>query len=98
MSVKNLKTEHSGSKKGNGAFYGRKVVAKRASNKDRRVADRQAEAASPLVKCEACNGLGEVDVTPARLIGDDQFIDKCRVCDGVGRITWERLNKWRWTR
>lgn len=40
--MKNLKTEHSGSKKGSGAFYGRKAVAKKASNKDRRVADRRA--------------------------------------------------------
>ena len=40
--MKNLKTEHSGSKKGNGAFYGRKRVAKQVSNKDRRIADRLA--------------------------------------------------------
>lgn len=40
--MKKLKTEHSGSKKGNGAFWGRKAVAKKASNKDRRIADRQA--------------------------------------------------------
>lgn len=40
--MKKLKTEHSGSKKGNGAFYGRKVAAKKASNKDRRIADRRA--------------------------------------------------------
>lgn len=40
--MKNLKTEHSGSKKGNGAFYGYKRDAKKASNKDRRIADRRA--------------------------------------------------------
>lgn len=40
--MKGIKTEHSGSKKGNGAFYGRKVAAKKASNKDRRIADRRA--------------------------------------------------------
>ena len=40
--MKKLKTEHSGSKKGSGAFYGRKAIAKKVSNKDRRIADRQA--------------------------------------------------------
>ena len=30
------KTEHAGAKKGTGAFYGRKVNAKRASNRRRR--------------------------------------------------------------
>lgn len=31
-----LKTEHSGPKKGNGAYYGRKIAAKHESNKSRR--------------------------------------------------------------
>lgn len=31
-----IKTEHNGSKKGNGAFYGRKAQAKKVSNKARR--------------------------------------------------------------
>jgi hypothetical protein len=36
MSFKARKTEHSGAKKGRGAFYGRKAEAKRASNRYRR--------------------------------------------------------------
>ena len=36
-----IKTEHSGAKKGNGAFYGRKVEAKKLSNKARRNADKK---------------------------------------------------------
>ena len=35
------KTEHAGPKKGNGAYWGRKKVAKKVSNKKRRVRDRQ---------------------------------------------------------
>ena len=38
-----MKTEHTGAKHGNGAFWGRKAWAKRVSNKNRRVADRKAE-------------------------------------------------------
>ena len=37
-----VKTEHTGAKKGKGAFYGRKAEAKRLSNKARRAADRKA--------------------------------------------------------
>jgi hypothetical protein len=37
-----IKTEHNGSKKGNGAFYGRKKDAKKLSNSARRQADKQA--------------------------------------------------------
>lgn len=37
-----IKTEHSGAKKGNGAYYGRKRDAKRLSNKARRAADKAA--------------------------------------------------------
>ena len=37
---KTIKTEHNGSKKGNGAFYGRKQEAKEFSNKNRRQMDR----------------------------------------------------------
>lgn len=37
-----IKTEHTGAKRGRGAFYGRKRDAKRISNKARRAADRRA--------------------------------------------------------
>lgn len=37
-----IKTEHNGSKKGSGAFYGRKKDAKKLSNKARRAADKRA--------------------------------------------------------
>jgi hypothetical protein len=37
-----MKTEHNGSKKGNGAHYGRKREAKKLSNKARRAADKAA--------------------------------------------------------
>ena len=43
MGHKVKKTEHSGSKKGRGAFYGRKAVAKKSSNKQRRSNDRRQE-------------------------------------------------------
>ena len=36
MAFKARKTEHSGAKKGRGAFYGRKAEAKRMSNQRRR--------------------------------------------------------------
>jgi len=36
MAFKARKTEHSGAKKGRGAFYDRKVEAKRAGNRRRR--------------------------------------------------------------
>ena len=36
------KTEHAGAKHGNGAYWGRKVDAKRESNKVRRAEDRHA--------------------------------------------------------
>jgi len=36
------KTEHAGPKMGHGAFYGRKAFAKKASNRRRREADKQA--------------------------------------------------------
>ena len=36
MAFKALKTEHSGSKKGRGAYWGRKIDAKRESNRKRR--------------------------------------------------------------
>ena len=35
------KTEHTGPKKGRGAFYGPKAIAKKASNRQRRKADKQ---------------------------------------------------------
>ncbi len=41
MALKARKTEHSGAKKGRGAFYGRKVEAKRASKRRRREADKR---------------------------------------------------------
>lgn len=37
-----VKTEHSGAKHGNGAYWGRKVDAKKDSNKVRRANDRKA--------------------------------------------------------
>lgn len=37
-----VKTEHSGPKKGKGAYWGRKAQAKKASNKARRNADKEA--------------------------------------------------------
>lgn len=36
-----IKTEHNGSKKGSGAYYGRKRQAKKLSNKARRAIDRK---------------------------------------------------------
>lgn len=39
-----IKTEHAGAKHGNGAYWGRKVDAKRESNKKRRENDRREEA------------------------------------------------------
>jgi hypothetical protein len=41
MALKARKTEHSGAKKGRGAFYGRKGEAKRASNRRRRDDDKR---------------------------------------------------------
>lgn len=37
-----MKTEHAGAKKGRGAFYGTKKVAKKVSKKARRAADKKA--------------------------------------------------------
>ena len=34
------KTEHAGAKKGNGAYWGRKVAAKKESNRQRREVDK----------------------------------------------------------
>ncbi len=45
MSEGSKKTEHSGAKKGNGAFWGRKNEAKHASNKKRRANDKD-----PVIK------------------------------------------------
>lgn len=42
MAYGGKKTEHRGSKKGRGAFYGRKAEAKKASNRRRRAEDRHA--------------------------------------------------------
>jgi len=42
MALKARRFEHSGAKKGRGAFYGRKAEAKRASNRGRRAADKDA--------------------------------------------------------
>lgn len=39
-----IKTEHSGAKRGSGAYYGRKRDAKRHSNKVRRAADKKGTA------------------------------------------------------
>jgi len=42
MAYNAKKTEHAGAKKGRGAFYGRKVDAKKASNRRRRQNDKRA--------------------------------------------------------
>jgi len=42
MALKARRTKHSGAKKGRGAFYGRKVEAKRDSNRRRRETDKRA--------------------------------------------------------
>lgn len=42
MAYNATKTEHSGAKRGKGAYYGYKADAKRASNKARRANDRKA--------------------------------------------------------
>jgi hypothetical protein len=41
MAGKARKTEHSGAKKGEGAYWGRKAYAKKESNRRRRRADRK---------------------------------------------------------
>jgi hypothetical protein len=41
MAYNTKKTEHAGPKKGGGAFYGRKVDAKKASNRRRREASKR---------------------------------------------------------
>lgn len=41
MAYKAEKTEHAGSKRGRGAYFGGKTDAKKESNKARRVADRK---------------------------------------------------------
>jgi hypothetical protein len=42
------KTEHGGPKRGSGAYYGRKAIAKKASNRRRREDDRDAVSAADL--------------------------------------------------
>jgi hypothetical protein len=42
MAGEAVKTEHSGAKHGNGAYWGRKADAKKESNKARRANDRKA--------------------------------------------------------
>jgi len=46
MAYNAKKTEHAGPKKGSGAFYGRKVEAKKASNRRRREDDKRAALSS----------------------------------------------------
>jgi hypothetical protein len=41
MAYNAKKTEHAGPKRGSGSFYGRKALAKKASNRGRREADKQ---------------------------------------------------------
>jgi hypothetical protein len=36
ITMRKLKTEHAGAKKGRGAFYGKKAIAKLTSNRSRR--------------------------------------------------------------
>ena len=47
MAFKAKKTEHSGSKKGRGAFYGRKAEAKRGSKRRRRTESKRAARLNP---------------------------------------------------
>lgn len=47
------KTEHSGAKKGSGAYWGRKVGAKKESNRQRREDDKVSIAEEPSDKDEA---------------------------------------------
>ncbi len=42
MAYNAKETEHAGPKKGSGAFYGRKAIAKKASNRQRREFDKRA--------------------------------------------------------
>lgn len=42
LCIRNRETEHAGAKHGGGAFYGRKALAKYASNKERRRNGQQA--------------------------------------------------------
>lgn len=46
MAYGGKKSEHSGPKLGRGAFYGRKTVAKKASNRRRREQDKRASASN----------------------------------------------------
>lgn len=48
MAYNAKKTEHAGPKRGSGAFYGRKALAKKASNCRRREDDRDAGSAADL--------------------------------------------------
>jgi hypothetical protein len=48
MAYNAKKTEHAGPKRGSGAYYGRKAVAKKASNRRRREDDRDAVSAADL--------------------------------------------------
>jgi len=59
------KTEHSGAKKGKGAYYGRKKEAKRDSNKNRRKADKaQTKEISEVTTEDGTTySLGTVEVT-----------------------------------
>lgn len=45
MAYEAKKTEHAGSKKGNGAYWGRKIAAKKESNRKRRENDKTSVAA-----------------------------------------------------
>ena len=47
------KTEHAGAKKGSGAYWGRKVVAKKESNRLRREDDKVSIAEDSVEECKA---------------------------------------------
>jgi hypothetical protein len=59
--IRERKTEHAGAKHGNGAYWGPKAIAKRASNKERRINSRRA-VVSALEDVEPAV-VGEADVT-----------------------------------
>lgn len=60
--IRDRKTEHAGAKHGCGACYGRKIDAKHASNKERRVSSRRAVGAA-LDELETAGGLASAGLT-----------------------------------
>jgi hypothetical protein len=72
--IRERKTEHAGAKHGCGAYYGPKAIAKRASNKGRRINDRRA----------AASALGEVELVTAD--ADTGMINAQSVYRATGRL------------